>query len=109
MLIVEIGEKYSKKTNTKLFQEIVNNFDEKNLYTDLKLKSIIFINTIIYFCNPKEISQILNELINAGILELLLKMKKQEKNKFNNYNYNQIEIDFQQQIDYFLTKANEVL
>ena len=109
MLIVEIGEKYSKKTNTKLFQEIVNNFDEKNLFLDLKLKSIIFINTIIYFCSPKKISQILNELINAGILELLLKMKKQEKNKFNNYNYNQIEIDFQQQIDYFLTKANEVL
>ena len=37
MYIIEVAEKYAKKTNTKLFQGIVNNLSIKNLQGEVKL------------------------------------------------------------------------
>jgi len=77
MHIIDVAEKHAKKTHTKLFQGIVNNFKEKNLYIDNKLKSLVFINTIITYCHQSILPRILMKLKDTGIFELLEKNKKQ--------------------------------
>ena len=104
MYIIDIGEKYAKKTHTNLFQGIVNNFKEKNKESEIRLKSIIFINTIINFCHPSIHSRILLELQDTGIFELLNKISKQKSEKPTEQTH---ESNFEEQISLFIQKANQ--
>ena len=100
--IINVAEKYAKKTHTELFQGIVNNFKEKNLETELKLKSLIFINYIVCYCPQSVISRIIIKLKNTGIFELLEKSRKQAPKVQGHENV------FEEQIDVFFKKAQEV-
>ena len=105
MYIIDVGEKYAKKTHTKLFQVIVNNLKEKNLEADIKLKSIVFINTIINFCHPSIVSRVLIQLNETGIFELVEKILKQSKEKHKETSH---ENDFIDQISIFHEKAEQI-
>ena len=100
--IINVAEKYAKKTHTELFQGIVNNFKEKNLETELKNKSLIFINYIVCYCPQSVISRIIIKLKNTGIFELLEKSRKQAPKVQGHENV------FEEQIDVFFKKAQEV-
>ena len=67
MYIIDVGEKYAKRTHTKLFQGIVNNLSETNNDIEGRLKSIVFINTAINYCHQSILSRILIELKDTGI------------------------------------------
>ena len=103
MHIVDVAEKYAKKTHTKLLQGIVNNFKEKYLYIDNKLKSLVFINTIITYCHQSILPRILIKLKDTGIFELLEKIKKQAPNSQGTF-----EKEFEEQIEVFFKKAKEI-
>ena len=102
ILIIDAAEKYAKKTHTELFQGIVNNFKEKNLEIELKLKSLVFINYIVCYCPQSVLSRIIIKLKNTGIFELLEKSKKQTQKGPGHEN------EFVEQIEVFFKKANEV-
>ena len=102
MHIIDVAEKHAKKTHTKLFQGIVNNFKEKNLEIEIKLKSLVFINIIITYCHQSILSRILIQLRDTGIFELLEKNKRQTQK-----NQGWHEKEFEDQIDVFFKKADE--
>ena len=105
MYVIDVGEKYAKKTHTKLFQAIVNNLKEKNLETDIKLKSILFINTVINFCHPSIVSRIIIQLQETGILELAEKIMKQKQEKHQDTSH---ENDLEDQISIFIDRYNQI-
>ena len=78
MYIIEVAEKYAKKTKTKLFQGIVNNLSIKNLQGEVKLNSIFFINLVLNYCEPNELSRILIELKDTAIFENLEEIKRKK-------------------------------
>ena len=102
MHIIDVAEKYSKKTHTKLFQGIINNFKESNLDIEIKLKSLVFINIVITYCHPSILSRILIRLKDTGIFELLEKNRKQGQNTQGSH-----EKEFEEQIEVFFKKADE--
>lgn len=103
MYIIEVAEKYAKKTNTKLFQGIVNNLSIKNLQGEVKLNSIFFINLVLNYCEPNELSRILIELKDTEIFENLEEIKRKKIDSFQDDNN-----ELNDQINLFLTKANEI-
>ena len=104
MYIIDVAEKYAKKTHTKLFNQIINNLSESNLEIELKLKSLIFINMIINYCHPSKLPRILIELNDIGIFELLDYNLKQEQKKAQKQRH---EGDFEDQINMFIEKAKK--
>ena len=58
MFIIEVAEKYTKENNTNLFQGIVDNLEQNNVDIELRLKSLVFINSIINYCEDSKSIQI---------------------------------------------------
>ena len=78
--------------------QIINNLSEHNLETELRLKSLIFINMIINYCHPSKLPRILIELKDIGIFALLEKNLQQEQ---KNTQKTRHEGDFEDQINMF--------
>jgi len=104
MYIIDVAEKYARRTHTKLFYQIINNLSEHNLETELRLKSLIFINMIINYCHPSKLPRILIELKDIGIFALLEKNLQQEQ---KNTQKTRHEGDFEDQINMFKEKSQK--
>ena len=96
MYIVDVAEKYAKKTHTKIFSQIVNFLSETNKEIELKNKSLMLINTIMNYSHPSKIPRILIQLRDVGIFEFLEKRKKQDEK-------------FEEQVNIFLKKTESIL
>ena len=96
MYIIDVAEKYAKKTHTKIFSQIVNNLSETNKEIKLKVLTLMFINTIMNYCHPSKLPRILIQLRDVEIFEFLDKRKKQDEK-------------FEEQVNIFIKKADSVL
>ena len=97
MYIIDAAEKYAKKTHTKIFSQIIDNYlSETNKEVNLKFLSLIFINLIMNYCHPSKLPRILIQLRDAGIFEFLEKPRKHDEK-------------FEEQVKNFLNMAESVL
>ena len=97
MYIIDAAEKYAKKTHTKIFSQIIDNYlSETNKEVNLKILSLIFINLIMNYCHPSKLPRILIQLRDAGIFEFLEKPRKHDEK-------------FEEQVKNFLNMAESVL
>ena len=97
MYIIDVAEKYAKKTHTQLFSQIVNYLSETNKETKLKTLSLMFLNLIMNYCHPSKLPRILIQLRDVGIFENLDKIKKLDDKSF------------EEQVKFFLEKTQSVL
>ena len=96
MYIIDVAEKYAKKTHTKIFDKLVDNLSERNKESKLKNYSLWFINMIMNYCHPSKLPRILIQLRDVGIFEILENRKHTDKN-------------FETQVNMFLEKTQSVL
>ena len=96
MYIIDVAEKYAKKTHTKIFDKLVDNLSERNKESKLKNYSLWFINMIMNYCHPSKLPRILIQLRDVGIFEILENRKHTDKN-------------FETQVNIFLEKTQSVL
>ena len=83
MYIIDVAEKYAKKSHTKIYSQIVNFLSDTNKEVNLRNNSLIFINMIMTFCHPSILSRILIQLRDEGIFEFLEKSEKKHDEKFD--------------------------
>ena len=96
MYIIDVAEKYAKKTHTKIYYKLVEYLSETNKESDLKYYSLWFINMIMNYCHPSKLPRIIIQLRDVGIFEMLEKRKHLDKN-------------FELQVNMFLEKTQSVL
>ena len=96
MYIIDVAEKYAKKTHTKIFSQIVNYLSETNKEVKLKILTLMFINMIMNYCHPSKLPRILIQLRDVGIFEFLDKRKKQDEK-------------LEEQVNIFIKKTESVL
>jgi len=96
MYIIDVAEKYAKKTHTKIYYKLVEYLSETNKESDLKYNSLWFINMIMNYCHPSKLPRIIIQLRDVGIFEMLEKRKHLDKN-------------FELQVNMFLEKTQSVL
>ena len=96
MYIIDVAEKYAKKTHTKIFDKLVDNLSERIKESNLKNYSLWFINMIMNYCHPSKLPRILIQLRDVGIFEILENRKHTDKN-------------FETQVNMFLEKTQSVL
>lgn len=94
MYIIDVAEKYAKKTHTKIFDKLVENLTNKE--SNLRSHSLWFINMILNYCHPSKHSRILIQLRDVGIFEILENRKHTDKN-------------FEFQVNMFLEKSQSIL
>ena len=82
MYIIDVAEKYAKKTHTKIYSQIVNYLSDTNKEVNLRNNSLMFINMIMNYCHPSKHSRILIQLRDVGIFEFLEKSEKKHDEKF---------------------------
>jgi len=97
MYIIDVAEKYAKKTHTKIFSQIVNYLSETNKENKIKSLTLMFINMIMNYCHPSKLSRILIQLRDTGIFEYLEKSRKHEDK------------NLEEQIKIFVKKTESVL
>jgi hypothetical protein len=100
MYIIDVAEKYAKKTHTKIYSQIVNFLSDTNKEVNLRNNSLMFINMIMNYCHPSKLSRILIQLRDVGIFEFLESIEKKEKKH---------DEKFEEQIKNFVSKTEQIL
>ena len=95
--LLDIMEKYSKKTKTKNFSNIVDLLSTKNKDIKAKIKTLLFINIFINFCEKQRITKLYSQLKEAG---LYIELEKIAKSK---------DAEFQEQLTNFQKKTKIII
>ena len=96
MYIIDVAEKYAKKTHTKIYSQIVNYLSEVNKEINLRLLALMLINIIMSYCHSSKRPRILIQLRDVGIFETLDKPRKHEDK-------------FEEQVKVFIKNAEIIL
>ena len=72
IVFINAAKRYSEKTNTKVFSQIIKNLSKRNKY-DIKSQTLLFINAMLSFTYENKQSEILLYCIEAGIFDILNK------------------------------------
>lgn len=97
MYLLEVAEKYAKKSSTPIFSQIVNLLTDKNKDIDLKTKSLLFINVLLNFCESGKLAKLIQQFKEVGIIDILEKIAKYRDHSF------------QEQLTNFQIKTNTVI
>ena len=97
MYIIDVAEKFAKKTHTKTFSHLINFLSESYKETKSKTLILALINLIMNYCNPSKLPRILIQLRDAGIFEMIEKTRRHEEKNFD------------EQVKIFLEKTQSVL
>ena len=95
--LLDIMEKYSKKTKTKNFANIVELLSDKNKDIKAKIRTLLFINILINFCEKQRITKLYTQLKEAG---LYIELEKIAKSK---------DVEFQEQLTNFQKKTKIII
>ena len=79
MYIIDVAEKYAKKTHTKIYSKIVDYLSEANKEINIRFKTLMLINTIMSYCHSSKLPRILIQLRDVGIFDVLNKPRKHEE------------------------------
>ena len=99
---INSAQKYSEKTNTKIFSKITNYLSQENK-DEIKIHTLLFINKILSFINQNHQIEILFFFVEENIFDLLLLIK----NLNNNEEYIQQLDTFNSLIDKILENSNK--
>lgn len=97
MYLIEIAEKYAKKSSTLVFSQVVNLLTDNNKDSDIKIKGLLFINVLLNFCEPAKLAKLIQQLREAHIFNLLENIAKLRDQSF------------QEQLTNFQIKTNSVI
>jgi hypothetical protein len=84
-LFFDVAENYQKISQKKIFTLIVYFLSYHNKEPILKKLSLIFINTLLSFCEPSNQKKVLIQLEEAGIYEVLEDVKKNKQKDIQEY------------------------
>ena len=81
MYLIDVAEKYAKKSVTPIFSQVINLFASNN---EIKIKTriLLFINVLLNFCDSFRLPKLLIQLKEAGIYEALEKQSKLRDKEF---------------------------
>ena len=96
MYLIDVAENYAKKSVTQIFSQIVSLL-YNNKDTNIKGKTLLFINVLLNFCDPGKLPKLLIQFKEAGIYEALEKVAKSK------------EKDFQEQLTNFQIKTGKII
>ena len=81
MYLIDVAEKYAKKSVTPIFSQVINLFASNN-ETKIKTRILLFINVLLNFCDSFRLPKLLIQLKEAGIYEALEKQSKLRDKEF---------------------------
>ena len=80
--LIDIAEKYSKKTNALMFSQILKYLFSKYNKTKLKTSVLMLINMVMTFSHPKKLLRVFIHLRDAGIFESINEARQLEDKTF---------------------------
>ena len=80
--LIDIAEKYSKKTNALMFSQILKYLSSKYNETKLKTSVLMLINMVMTFSHPKKLLRVFIHLRDAGIFESINEARQLEDKTF---------------------------
>ena len=95
MYVIDVAEKYAKKSVTRVFSQIITLLSTKEI--KLKTKTLFFINILLNFCDSFRLPKLIIEFKEAGIYETL---EKEAKTK---------DANFQEQLTNFQMKTGKII
>ena len=81
MYLIDVEEKYAKKSVTPIFSQVINLFANNN-ETKIKSRILLFINVLLNFCDSFRLPKLLIQFKEAGIYEALEKQSKLRDKEF---------------------------
>ena len=81
MYLIDVAEKYAKKSVTPIFSQVINLFSSNN-ETKIKTGILLFINVLLNFCDSFRLPKLLVQFKEAGIYEALEKQSKLRDKEF---------------------------
>ena len=96
MYLIDVAEKYAKKSRTPIFSQVIN-FLDSNKDIKLKAKTLFFINVLLNFCDSFRLPKLIIQFKEGGIYKALEKVSKY-KDK-----------DFQDQLTNFQMKTGRLI
>ena len=81
MYLIDVAEKYAKKSVTPIFSQVINLFSTNN-ETKIKSRILLFINVLLNFCDSFRLPKLLIQFKEAGIYEALEKQSKLKDKEF---------------------------
>jgi hypothetical protein len=95
MYVIDVAEKYAKKSVTPVFSQVITLLSTKEI--KLKTKTLFFINILLNFCDSFRLPKLIIEFKEAGIYETL---EKEAKTK---------DANFQEQLTNFQMKTGKII
>ena len=96
MYLIDVAENYAKKSVTQIFSQIIGLL-LKNKATNINIKTLLFINVLLNFCDSAKLPKLLIQFREAGMYEALEKIAK-NKDK-----------EFQEQLTNFQMKTGKII
>ena len=96
MYLIDVAENYAKKSVTQIFSQIIGLL-LNNKATNINIKTLLFINVLLNYCDSAKLPKLLIQFREAGIYEALEKIAK-NKDK-----------EFQEQLTNFQIKTGKII
>ena len=78
--LIDVAEKYAKKSVTPVFSQIISIFNSSD--SNLKTNTLLFINVLLNFCDSFRLPKLIIQFKEAGIYETLEKISKFQDQHF---------------------------